>query len=1132
MAPEAELGGFVAHISKLATGFGDVDSSGKRATSSLGQFGLLTHSVGRSIVSLTGALKGMSGALRISVTASDAFRKTFESSFKTIGELENSIFLTSQRIYGLSSAFKSAGSAQKSYEKSITDIKNATKLYRSEAQALFGSVIQNMQGMRTQSAIDGFKGITIAVANMSNSFDEAKRQMDLLSGVMNKYSQIRRGIEKATAGDADAAKGVQKMAGGLLAAGLVSDEQATAMVNATRYVQRPDVGPTGITSQNRELADQYYRYRQYGMERELTQAEYTARDPAARAVMEKAQLYDTRMMERPEALGGAMAAAGRLDLTNKAISEVSGIAGRIAGPFALGGILRGGRGGGAGGGLAKGVSGGAGMVNDATKVYVTNMGGGMLDSPEKAVSETAKMGIFASLLKGGGKTLLKSIPLVGLGMAGYAGANYLAGGNLFGKAKESVSGLLFGRTKPEREVADLGSKETAKSIIGGGLVEDAEEIAQAMKDWSGEAHNVVPSIQQIKLDTGLIKETSEKIAGAFGDIASVSWSVVRDASRTAEAYGQQEKHFLEMIPYYREQASLLLEQARTEENTDRKRVLMAGARVNEAAAYSAEVKSIEAGMKGLTIELERGLELQQLNTETSEVLKNLHTEIRLGIGVSYQDTLKVVGAMSEELKIQKQLVNVWRGKASETGDAVLQQRYLEKAQRAQVEALKKEKDIYSELRSIREGYLSALQVRVFGTGGFAKLMPSRDEGVQHMAPAAPIGASMKGFGGEIGEPGRYTTGGMKFPSGTDAYTQQYRKMFGGYGEKGGVGPWVFGMGDEAGYGQEVMRGDMKNLSTSSVKQSASMEKMANALVSAKQPGSPLYVIPVGGSGGGKGYRPLSSAGEEAPEKALTPRQKKEEVEKARRAQSMEKRDTLVSQIEKDEIELKERMEQRVAAGQRMPVLEKVIRAYNENRKTLGEAPDMPMFSGGRPESVERAARQSEKGRLLSPLGWWWKAKDFVRGKGVDPEAQAARIEELKGIKGLMSEKEGKEIRQIYDRLVENKEQLRVGDKFFREGESGPGMPGYQPKSKSPQQIQATLDEMERRKNEPSSAEIWRMEDDIKARRAALDAKRQQLTGQIDTEIKIKVGFTADAKEWLEVNSEGGGNTVILENSGH
>jgi len=868
----SEAADLVAGLTKELSSSNEMFGKGIRI---LNQYNTAMYKWSKGIVAVSGALKGLESAFRTPTWAAERFRKTFESSYKVVGELENRVFLASQKLYAMSGSFKSVEKAHKIYQRSLNNIQKSTRLTTIQTEALFGAMMSGFKGLRTESTIKGIEGLTVAVANMGLGFEEAQKRVEDMMGVLNEYISLRRDMQKAVRGDIGSARSVALRTAALGVTGGMQQPSAENIIDILRYTQRS--GRTGKFTGLRQTADDFYRYQQYGEELGYRAHRGITGTTKAAGVMEKSQQFAAGLMGREAAIGESLATAGALGLTTDVIGRGAGIAGGVGmgiGKVA-GYLMPGKRGGGIGIPGAAAAGGGQG-----TSVYVTNwpsgIGGG-------GIGQTAQtVGIMGALTKGGvAKTTLKGIGMVAsrafwplaLAYGGVWGLKKLTGIDIIGGAKkglaagwESISGMKegVGGGGPEFGTKDIATASTKDTL------ENVQETHREYESIQDPLFGFLSGSQQI---TGETKETlhhAQSLVDIYGSLASTTYSIIKDAEATSGYYKSQADSLIIVADKSRQLADYHARAAQFAETEEDRLAAQNMEMVFRRKQVESELGAWKAGVESLDVPYQRVIELQKLNVNYTTSIRDLNKSIRLGIGISYQDTIRMAKAMQDQYKTEKARAANFRVMASMQEKGAAKTMLMQKAQEAEIEAIKTQKNLYESLLQIREGYLQALQVRVFGTGGFAKIMPSRDEGIQFMAPSV-LGASLKGFGGEIGEPGRYTTSGMKFPSGTDAYTQQYRKMFGDYGKKGEIAPWVFGLGDEAGYGQEVMRGSMKELSTASVKQSASMEKMANALVSAKQPGSPLYVVPVGGGVGARagGYRPLGSRAESPPTKLAT-----------------------------------------------------------------------------------------------------------------------------------------------------------------------------------------------------------------------------------------------------------------------
>jgi hypothetical protein len=157
------------------------------------------------------------------------------------------------------------------------------------------------------------------------------------------------------------------------------------------------------------------------------------------------------------------------------------------------------------------------------------------------------------------------------------------------------------------------------------------------------------------------------------------------------------------------------------------------------------------------------LQVAETTSQYSKVLRDLHTVQRVGIGMSYTDTVNVIKNLAEQKNLHEanrenllqQAEQIRQGK--QQGDIVT---VVNAALKEEIQAKSLEKDIFEEAKAMREGYLEAMREEMSLSGGFSSFIAKQGYGDHMFENSQKLGGVIEG-GSKINAPGKFTTSGLE-----------------------------------------------------------------------------------------------------------------------------------------------------------------------------------------------------------------------------------------------------------------------------------------------------------------------------------------------------------------------------------
>ncbi len=789
-------------------------------------FGKLSKMLGESsqklsqIAYLTGrTASGLSKALQAPLSVSNKFIGAFDDATKTVANFENAVYLGGQQMAIFTSNIRTTEQGMQVYRKALDKATEGTKLTTLQSQKLFQTLLDGFQGIPTADIVDDFASIQNAVAKLGLSAEETQKKIQQLNAVVGKYGELRRAMAKGDTKTATSIAGSLALEGKLDVGGYATVAQVMA--------QR------GAGNQARSMAN-----RRFEAEARIGMAAQETAFAIGRS--DVAQLGLT---------GAAYAASGQ-----EWMAQIPGYGNTAAGLSVLEGLgslfggggglsaLTGGRGAGGAGGVG-GAGGGDGTARLGTAtnpmyVIVVSGGGGGAAGSALELAQTA--GILG---KGGAGNLLGKIPGVGmlssLGTLGAKGVpltgaigtkfgaagagTALGGAATLGALAAAIAGIAaIGQSlTAEQKVGSVGKLGVGHNFLSSwtksmGIqrlmgAPSAEEEAAAMgpvvsaQDYTkvrGEVEDIAAQILNWRNNNAILLEKTKEIASIYSSMESAVSGRVGYSADAAKFAQAEAESLRQNITLRQEELSLLKQRYEQALAGGDEAAALAAKKAMldvESELYSMSVKRADQELRSKTAVLDAAYELQRQEMELSKVIRDRNIEARLGIGVSYEDQLKIVQDIAGQIpileqKMKQQLNAAAKERAKGTAEGRAAALDFEKqAKDTQIQIEQTKVEFFKESKAVREGYLDAFKENVFGAGGFAKILPKVGAGNQFFADIAPLG----GVGQSAVEgPGKYTTSGLQVSDGygstvdylnRDVNAQLYGALQGA-GPQGGLDP--------------------------------------------------------------------------------------------------------------------------------------------------------------------------------------------------------------------------------------------------------------------------------------------------------------------------------------------------------
>ena len=852
--------------------------------------------MGKSYLVTGSIMMAFGGAVALPVKFAGMMDKSFGSAFKTMGDFQNKVFLTTQSLSALGSQMGGLRGIQSAYSKEMVSISENTRLSKEQVASLLSTTLGGMRGARGGvSALTGeFEGQAKTMANLvkmgaqlGGSYDESSKKIASVAEAAKKYYEVQQMIEEINQGGLSAGSVGKMVLLGEMAPGMEGAIDGMLELNKNAGKYGKDQGRKAFeTSAEKEKAQ---ANAQLDVQTKLVEESFPNQTQALAKNTYALLQNNAGMMASAMSLSKGLEMVGGLFAVTGGAAVGAGLAGKVSAGASMGGLaslaapfLKGKMGSGAA--LVGGASAVAGLASgEVQRVWIANtatmpvptymvagMGAGSAllggappgKTPLSAGSAGSKVGLVVSSI------LPYALPLM---IAGAAVTSSLSDRNF---VKEELSKSVLNEEQQKDSIGIINKNES-QFAISGGLAGAAigtliapgigtaigGAIGLAIGSWGGRKLGKDESefkYEGVKERALQLEEERIKKQEAINSAYSKVFETIQQVKKEAE-FGIQTEQFVQQnarsissayssagpgfgmlaAPYLEKESQALLRESAAQFSISKEyekggeiykqmEIAVGIASDDLALAQKREIKpGDEAGalqkrkdISRLTLEKEEkgnafkyidvakgGVEAKAITAETASFVTHLkaavqyseslqqiaasktslasavrdyHNELRMGIGVSYQDQLKVVKAINVEVGAAKMKVKALSDEYQETLSGGTKQQQDEAAYRlnlAEVELKRKEIDLLKEAKSMREGYLDAIQAEVFGVGGYTELVAKKGSGHQFFAEAAAIGGTGKS---KIKGPARYTEDGLQFAggqkNGTDAYTNQFMEF--------------------------------------------------------------------------------------------------------------------------------------------------------------------------------------------------------------------------------------------------------------------------------------------------------------------------------------------------------------------
>ena len=841
----------------------------------------------------------------------------FSKSFKTIADFDNQIYQSSMRLKVLGTGFGSLTSIQAQYIKDVKSISDQTKLTEQDSRKLFDSMLSGHKGKMDSSVVNSYKEITTAVAQLGGTFEEAMKKAQVLTSESQKYVEVQKAMAAAAKGAEDKGSLISMFAGYMN--GNVSEDALDAVIGMRE--NQADLGRTsrGNSTAFNTSADQQKSLANSEFAKERATTENTLAQnmmKVSTSLNNFTKAHSTTMAHLDvtnKYLGilsaGIMATVGGSGLlslfkkktiaspnNNSPSEKIKEMAGNVLGgsssgsgtPVVLVGIASGvlKEFGGYGSGFSSsgknpqnpeepGKNGrkGSGFVGRFGAMAAAGaLAGGMAAYGE--YSERKAEGDPHEIAKAAITGASVLIPTVALGLIPVVGpALTMIAGPILGTWLGSfINKKSFGAEDEKRkndaaaeekrkadELAKLENNNKATGTTGasgiGGILEKMKADFQQMSRETRLTLDLFGSISSAQ--SGLANSLSSIIG--YGDQAAVAFSrSAQSLDKMSVASGKMAQLQLGMADQLEKTANAMPEGIAKTEALEAATAVRGLAEKSAAESTLKHIEAMNAEMKAKTVQTDQIIASLGAVTSLSQAQRDLHTEMRMGIGQSYADTVSVVKNLRNEMAAMYSKANQLKELAAATTDAAYADKLRMDAIKAETEAVTKEKQMYSEAKAMREGYLNALMSEMSNTGSFAKIFIKRNFGNQNFENSMALGGVLKG-GSDITAPTKYTTGGIKFPGsgGADTYNKTMSRLSPDRDLTNDLNKIIV-PGDKDDQAAMAKEGWSPNKNDTSSKVITGLKDIDKNVARGGSTSNPQYVSIVNGGGGNGGYSVGSS----------------------------------------------------------------------------------------------------------------------------------------------------------------------------------------------------------------------------------------------------------------------------------
>jgi len=818
----------------------------ERGSKKLKEYGQTFEDAGKHMKSAGANLLLFVGAAALPTRAAKQIGDAFGSAFERVGKFEQSIYMSSQSMRAMSGSISSLVSAQNIYKDQIQKITSLNLISREASEKVFSSMMEGFKGIRTKDSVSEIGDLAKAFVSLGGSAEAAGRLAEKSMGEFYKMAEARKALLEAKEGKLGQKEFMALMAGNAI--GAVSDNfMQTLLQVQTDATQRggKKFDATGreafIRSQQKaaSVEDASFRVQQEITKLAVPKAAMDLSTLLNRQVEGLAAMYAQVLVVTKgfEMLGTALGGGGFAVSGFGSMMKTKAAAG--GGDSAIGGIVQ--------KGLSK-IPGISNIVNfmsegNAIDVRVVNfadmamyniggklgMGVGSSGIPPggspgippvmgwgKKMKVGGVVGGVGGLVMGGasGYAEYRSLKEQGISAEGAAAAALKKGATV---AAFTVAGSIIGSVIPGVGTI-LGGMVlgTVGNVVGDAwanksLEKERERLAkegekEEKKDNRSPADinraDFIGRVQAAKQKAFLPLQTEGALEKQYGSMAATSEQNIGYMLQSGHLMEEQSKALKNQIQSHQvilDMYDQFIVEARKANDLESLRALEVMKSEAEAAKFDAQVKSFNISLQASVRGVDALLRIQESVTGEATALRDLHKTMRMGIGVSYEDTIRVVNSLVQESRQKYQRAQQFEEQAAKArlegtpeGDKNAEQALLD-ARLARADAMRKEAQAYEEAHAMREGYLDALRSEMSDAGGYASIIPTRGVGNQWFATSMATGsADTRGDRvTPVGGPARYNTGIGLVTEGKSFYdTKEYIEAQ--LGTRAGGGGMMYG----------------------------------------------------------------------------------------------------------------------------------------------------------------------------------------------------------------------------------------------------------------------------------------------------------------------------------------------------
>jgi hypothetical protein len=699
---------------------------------------------GKVLGEATSLLHNMQRVSAAAVGAVDALGRNFGAAGISTEKAKDILKEYNAEVIQVSASFAKYGVRVDQFQKYVDNLRTSYKLTYAESIKLASSIEKGLNYTKPQAFA---KSLDMMMKGFSNNIDAVNSFKDALENLIDTRPELEKLYAAGEFGKVD------ESLDALVAAGKIRIKDIKGIKDGLEGIKRAQLGGTEQAAINRLY-------------------EPIARDKTVQQAFEKGMKDSAQnIYDFQEAIG----------ITTKNMEKLSGVISKIvqgatnvnAASNAAGSVL--------------------GTVGDiGGSIYAVSKSAKYTKAAYKyatkgAAKAATKIGVKAGA-KFLGKAALKAIPIAGLGVAAYFAKDRLAQGDYKGAAWEAASGIaslipVIGTAASlsldaglaARDIMNANEKAGVKgageykpeaAAAGGGSV----QTGGGGEGRAGLAVDVQKRSDALKIVTALYEQQSkyaESITASLGKSGNFNAAI----SLSASQINTNLKLRADLITIIAEQEQVLAKTSLPEQRKE----LEEGILANKNKLLDLANKELENRKNIVNVNAPY---IEQLSKQISLQESQISLLDSAGMGLKAQASARqqVVQMLRQEVAMEKdreqrgiqQKTQLLQEMEVATGDQRIkiqegiyeQDNLILEARQKQVQATQKQADI---VKSLREGYISAIQAMTSGAGVFTRIVLKQDQGLGTLAAMRRDGLNALttgGIGGGRTSSGRFGIGGF------------------------------------------------------------------------------------------------------------------------------------------------------------------------------------------------------------------------------------------------------------------------------------------------------------------------------------------------------------------------------------